>query len=87
MLELSLHRATCIAPFILALAGCSGNLDAAMWECQLEVQKGNAGKSAEANAERGRAIEACMLERGYRLDSEKSSCQPGSVSSACYRRK
>lgn len=68
----------------LILCGCSQNLDSAMWDCQLEVQKGNAGKSAEAAAERGREITACMGSRGYRLDVSKRSCQEGSVTSGCY---
>ncbi len=69
---------------ILASTGCSKNLDSAMWECQLEAQKGNAGKSAEAAQERGRDITACMEARGYRLDTSKRSCQEGAVSSQCY---
>ena len=75
--------ATCLA--ILVTAGCGRNLDAQMWECQLAVQKDNAGKSAAAAALRARDIEACMEERGFRLDPENSSCRPGSVKSACYR--
>jgi hypothetical protein len=70
---------------LLLLAGCGGNPDAQMWECQLEVQKGNAGKSADAAAERASAIESCMRGRGYHLDAGNPSCQSGSVTSACYR--
>ena len=71
---------------LLVLAGCEGNLDAVMWDCQLEVQKGNAGKSVEAAEERGHAVESCMCARGYRLDGAKPSCRQGSVTSACYRK-
>jgi hypothetical protein len=67
------------------LAGCGPNLDAAMWDCQLEVQKGNAGKSADAAAERARDIEACMEKRGYRLNREDRACRHGTVDSSCYR--
>ncbi len=69
---------------VLLLSGCGRNPDEAMWECQLMVQKGNAGKSAEAVAERSRDIEVCMEGRGYRLDIANRSCQSGSVRSACY---
>jgi hypothetical protein len=71
---------------LLILTGCEGNLDSVMWDCQLEVQKGNAGKSAEAAEERGHAIEACMRARGYRLDAGKPSCRQGAVNSTCYRK-
>ena len=70
---------------LLVLAGCQGNLDSVMWDCQLAVQKGNAGKSAEAAEERGHAIESCMRAKGYRLDAAKPSCRQGSANSACYR--
>jgi hypothetical protein len=50
------------------------------------VQKGNAGKSADAAEERGHAVEACMRARGYRLDSAKPTCRQGSVTSTCYRK-
>jgi len=43
------------------LAGCGGNLDAVIWEWQLEVQKDNAGRSADAVAERAGDIDARML--------------------------
>lgn len=71
---------------LLVLAGCEGNLDAQMWDCQFEAQKGNAGKSVEAAEERGHAVESCMRARGYRLDGAKASCRQGSVTSACYRK-
>jgi hypothetical protein len=71
----------------LALAACGRNLDAQMWECQLAVQKGNAGRDAAAARERARDIEACMEERGFRLDSSDSACRAGSVVSSCYRAK
>ena len=70
---------------LLMLAGCGRQPDAAMWECQLEAQKGNAGKSAEAATERGWAIDACMEQRGYRLDFANRSCQQGSVQAGCYQ--
>ena len=69
----------------ILLAGCGENLDSVIWACQLEVQKGNAGKSAAAADERLRDIEACMQGRGYRLDVSKVACRNGSADSACYR--
>lgn len=68
------------------LSACSANYDAEMWECQLAVQKDNAGRSAEAAAERARDITACMEKRGFLLDYGKRDCQEGSVDSSCYRR-
>lgn len=73
------------ALLMLMLAGCGGNLDSEMWGCQLEVQKGNAGRSADAQAEKSRDIEACMETRGYQRNSRKSSCPPGTTRSACYQ--
>jgi hypothetical protein len=69
---------------ILLATGCGGNLDSAMWECQLDVQKANAGRSPEALEERARDIEACMAARGYRLDVANRACQPGATNSTCY---
>lgn len=77
--------AAATAMLVLLLAGCGPNLDAAMWDCQLEVQRGNAGKSADAAAERARDIEACMEKRGYRLNGEDRACRHGTVDSSCYR--
>jgi hypothetical protein len=77
-------RTTGILLLALSLIGCSKSLDSAMWACQLDVQKGNAGKSAEAATERGREITACMEARGYRLDTAQRSCQEGAVTSGCY---
>lgn len=74
-----------IALLVPALVGCGQNLDAAMWNCQLDAQKGNAGKSADAAAERGRTITACMEAGGYRLDSAQAACREGAVSASCYR--
>jgi hypothetical protein len=71
---------------LLVLTGCGGNLDSVMWDCQLEVQKGNAGKSEEAAEERGHAVESCMRTRGYRLDAAKAACRQGSLNSTCYRK-
>jgi len=79
-------QAVRIALALLVLAGCEGNLDSVMWDCQLEVQKGNAGKSADAAEERSHAIEACMRGRGYRLDAGEPSCRQGAVKSICYRK-
>ncbi|HEX8986891.1 MAG TPA: hypothetical protein VF816_02940 [Rhodocyclaceae bacterium] len=69
------------------LAACTKNPDADLWSCQLDVQKGNAGKDAAAQAERLRDIVACMEDRGYRLDSARPACLNGSVDPACYREK
>jgi len=74
-----------VALLVLALTACGRNLDAAMWDCQLEVQKGNAGKSAVAAAERATDIESCMRERGYRLDAGNAACPQGATDSSCYR--
>ena len=73
-----------IAMVLLVLAGCGETLDSAMWGCQLEVQKGNAGKSGEALAERARDIAACMESRGYRQDAGNRSCLSGTTNSTCY---
>lgn len=73
-----------LAPLMI-LAACGGSPDSVMWDCQLHVQKGNAGKSSEAAAERNRDIEACMRERGYRLDTGNPACRSGSTRAACYR--
>lgn len=69
----------------VATAACDRNPDADLWDCQLSVQKGNAGKDAAAAAERGRDIQACMDQRGFRLDNGKAGCEAGSVNSGCYR--
>ncbi len=69
----------------LTLAGCGAGQDAVMWDCQLEAQKANAGKSSEAAVERGEAIEACMRARGYVLDARDDACRRGSVKPGCYR--
>lgn len=80
-------RSFLAASLSLLIAGCSENLDAVMWDCQLAVQSENAGKSSEAAAERAAAIEACMDKRGYRLNAGKHGCQPGSTAPGCYRRR
>lgn len=69
----------------VVLAGCGTGQDAVMWDCQLEAQKANAGKSSEAAGERGEAIEACMRARGYALDTRDAACRRGSVKPGCYR--
>ena len=64
-----------VVPIVLAasaLAGCGRHAEADLWDCQLSVQKGNAGKDAAAAAERIRDIEACMDERGYRVKAAKN---------------
>jgi hypothetical protein len=70
---------------ILLLSGCGKNLDAAMWDCQLKVQQGNAGKSADDAAERARDIEACMRNSGYVLDVARPQCRDDITNSGCYR--
>ena len=77
-------RAIRIALLTLTLAGCGMNPEPALWGCQIEVQKGNAGKSAAADAERSRDIDACMREKGYRLDITNPACDQGAVNSSCY---
>jgi hypothetical protein len=69
------------------MTGCAPSPDAALWDCQLGVQKGNAGRSTDAIAERGRDITACMEDKGYRLDNSKPACPTGAVDSSCYRAK
>lgn len=71
----------------LWLSGCGPDTDAEMWDCQLSVQKGNAGKDAAAAAERSRDIEACMDGRGFRLEAGNPACLNGSTNPACYGRK
>ena len=70
--------------FALAIAACSRTPDSVMWDCQLDAQKGNAGKSSEAASERSRDIEACMRGRGYRLDVANPNCRGGSTNASCY---
>jgi hypothetical protein len=72
---------------VLVLAGCGRTQNADMWDCQLAAQKGNAGRSAADIAERARDIDACMVARGYRLDTGKPACQQGTVTATCYLRK
>lgn len=69
---------------ILLLGGCGPSLDEAMWECELQAQKENAGRSAEAIDEKAHAIEVCMEQRGYRLDGGNRACLPGSQHATCY---
>ncbi len=69
---------------VLVLVACSRSPDADMWECQLDVQKGNAGRSLADVSERARDIDACMAARGFRLDLVNTACQPGAVISTCY---
>jgi hypothetical protein len=83
--DMAMTQAVGITLSILILGGCQGSLDSVVWDCQLEVQKGNAGKSAEAVDERGRDIESCMRTKGYRLDVGNPSCRQGVVNSTCYR--
>jgi hypothetical protein len=67
------------------LAGCSPGPEESLWSCQLEVQKGNAGRDEQAKAERDHDITACMDNRGFHLDVAKPACQTGSVDHTCYR--
>lgn len=69
------------------IVGCTREINADLWDCQFAVQKENAGKDAAAAAERARGIEACMNERGYRLDTANRACLNGSVNSGCYAEK
>ena len=82
-----LGRAALLALLFLIVPGCGKSFDVALWDCQLEVQKDNAGRSPEATAERVRDIDACMLDSGYERILGDSSCRLGAVSSACYRKK
>jgi hypothetical protein len=76
-----------IPTMLVALAACAENPDPAMWQCQLEVQKANAGKSAEAAAERTRAIHACMEAAGYRLRRGQANCSEGRTDGSCYTKR
>jgi hypothetical protein len=67
------------------LTACHRNPDSAFWECELAVQKENAGKSAEAMAEKSRAIESCMEDRGYRVDFGKPACRSNPQTANCYQ--
>ncbi|MGE5466751.1 MAG: hypothetical protein ACM3Y9_04935, partial [Ignavibacteria bacterium] len=69
---------TLLAALALA-AGCARNVNEDMWDCQLSVQKENAGKDAAAAAERARDIEACMEDRGFRLEGPTQACPHGAV--------
>jgi hypothetical protein len=82
--EMTFADNTLIAIAVLALAGCGKNPDAVMWDCQLAVQRGNAGRSAADAAERARDIDACLSARGYRLDTGNPACRYGTVTSTCY---
>lgn len=80
---------SCAAPaglcaLAVALAACTRNPDADLWDCQFAVQKDNAGRSAADIAEREQSIAACMSERGYRLDSRNRACVTGSTTPQCY---
>ncbi len=81
------NAAMLVFVFGALLAGCARDRNEELWDCQLSVQKENAGKDATAAAERLRAIESCMDERGFRLDAAKTACRNGSVDSACYMAK
>lgn len=80
-------RATWIVVVALLANACELNLDSTMWECQLVVQKDNAGRSEADVAQRNQDIETCMSDSGYRLDSGNPSCKPGALVSNCYRRR
>ncbi len=69
------------------VADCARDVNADLWDCQLSVQKENAGKDVAAAAERMRAIEACMDDRGYRLKAGSPTCLNGSVDAGCYTEK
>ena len=69
----------------LAVTVCGQNLDSVVWDCQLAVQKENAGKSAAAAYQRNHDIEACMRSRGYRLDVGNPSCRTAMTNSTCYQ--
>jgi hypothetical protein len=69
---------------LLPLGGCGPTLDEMMWECELQVQRENAGRSAEAIAKKAHAIEVCMGQRGYRLYGGNCACQSGSQHASCY---
>ncbi len=69
----------------IAITGCGQNLDSVVWDCQLAVQKENAGKSAAADDQRNHDIEACMRARGYRLDVGNPSCRTATTNSTCYQ--
>ena len=72
---------------LLILAGCGQNVDADMWDCQLQAQKDNAGQSAEAIVARSRDIRPCMDARGYQLDVKNLACAQHPTKPSCYRAK
>ena len=69
----------------LAVTGCGQNLDSVVWDCQLAVQKENAGKSTAAAGQRNHDIEACMRAKGYRLDVSNPSCRTATTHATCYQ--
>lgn len=81
-----MKRSGIVAMLISALpaAACAPSPDADLWDCQLSVQQGNAGKDAAAAAERNRDIVACMEKRGFRLAGD-AACLNGSTEAGCYR--
>lgn len=65
--------------------GCSGSADVALLDCQLAVQKGNAGRSDQDKAERARDIESCMEGRGFRFVPGSAACRDSVTRAECYR--
>jgi len=84
---LNAHSAYQFIMMLLILAGCGQDVDANMWDCQLQAQKDNAGKSAEAIVERNRYIRICMEARGYQLDVKNLACEQEPTKPGCYRGK
>ncbi|MCX9155420.1 hypothetical protein OPU71_04710 [Niveibacterium sp. 24ML] len=80
----ALRTALPLVAMMLGLAACSPTPDADLWDCQLSVQKDNAGRSEADVAERGHSITACMSARGYHLKSGDPKCLPGAVTPHCY---
>jgi hypothetical protein len=61
----------------IAITGCGQNLDSVVWDCQLAVQKENAGKSAAAADQRNHDIEACMRGKGISTGRRQSFVPDG----------
>lgn len=78
------HLVAAIIPLTLLLSACRPSPDEDLWECALQAQKENAGRSPEAMAEKAIRIESCMSQRGFRLDAGRRDCQAGAVSATCY---
>ncbi len=80
-----LRRLGALLSVIATASGCSGGAEVSLLECQLAVQKGNAGRSDQDKAEKARDVESCMDARGFRLVSDPATCRGAVTKADCYR--